>query len=39
VAAWPNKDGQGFSLQCDAIPLQGRLVLRVITERPETEAA
>ena len=38
-AAWPNKDGLGFSLQCDAVPLQGRLVLRAITERPEIEAA
>ena len=34
-AAWPNKDGLGFSLQCDAVPLQGRLVLRAITERTE----
>lgn len=33
-AAWPNKDGLGFSLTCDAVPLQGRLVLRAITERP-----
>lgn len=32
-AAWPNKDGMGFSLSCDAIPLKGRLVLRFITER------
>lgn len=38
-AAWPNKDGLGFSLQCDAIPLQGRLVLRAITEREEDQAA
>ena len=37
-AAWPNKDGLGFSLQCDAIPLQGRLVLRAITERSEAGA-
>jgi hypothetical protein len=36
-AAWPNKDGLGFSLQCDAVPLQGRLVLRVITERAELD--
>jgi len=34
-AAWPNKDGLGFNLSCDAIPLQGRLVLRRITERAE----
>ena len=38
-AAWPNKDGQGFSLQCDAIPLQGRLVLRLITEQAQDQAA
>ncbi len=37
-AAWPNKDGLGFSLQCDAIPLQGRLVLRTITDRSEVES-
>ncbi len=34
-AAWPNKDGMGFNLSCDAVPLGGRLVLRAITERPE----
>ena len=32
-AAWPNKDGQGFSLMCDAIPLHGRIVMRVVQER------
>ena len=32
-AAWPNKDGQGFSLICEAVPLHGRMVLRAITER------
>lgn len=37
-AAWPNKDGLGFNLQCDAVPLQGRLVLRAIAERPEAES-
>ena len=34
-AAWPNKDGMGFSLSCDAVPLQGRIMMRVITERSE----
>ena len=34
-AAWPNKDGLGFNLNCDAVPLQGRIVMRVITERDE----
>jgi hypothetical protein len=32
-AAWPNKDGLGFNIACDAVPLQGRIVLRAITER------
>jgi len=36
-AAWANKDGLGFSLSCDAVPLQGRLVLRAITERTSEE--
>ena len=27
-AAWPNKDGNGFSLSCTAIPLEGRIVMR-----------
>ena len=33
-AAWPNRDGAGFSLSCDAVPLQGRIVMRKITPRP-----
>ncbi len=32
-AAWPNKDGLGFSISCDAMPLSGRIVMRAITER------
>ncbi|MBS0473079.1 MAG: hypothetical protein JSR60_18560 [Proteobacteria bacterium] len=32
-AAWDHKDGHGFSLSCDAVPLQGRIVMRVVTER------
>lgn len=41
-AAWPNKDGLGFSLSYDVIPLGGRIVMREITERSaasEKEAA
>ena len=34
-AAWPNRDGQGFSITCDAVPLAGRIVMRAIAERPE----
>ena len=32
-AAWPNKDGLGFSITCAAMPLTGRIVMRAITER------
>jgi len=34
-AAWPNKDGQGFSINCEAMPLSGRIVMRAITQRSE----
>jgi hypothetical protein len=34
-AAWPNRDGNGFSIACDAVPLTGRIVMRRITERPQ----
>lgn len=33
AAAWPHRDSKGFSITCDAIPLQGHLVMREITER------
>ena len=36
-AAWPNKDAQGFNISCEAGPMQGRLVLRLITARDEAE--
>ena len=32
-AAWPNRDGNGFTLTFDAIPLSGRVVIRTITEK------
>lgn len=34
-ATWPNKDGMGFSLTCDAVPPQGRIPMRA---RPKTQA-
>lgn len=37
-AAWPNKDGRGFSIAYNAIPLSGRVVMREITERPQAAA-
>jgi hypothetical protein len=36
-AAWPNRDGKGFSLNCEAMPLQGRIVMRVAIERKPTD--
>lgn len=32
-AAWLHRDGNGFNITCDAVPLQGRIVLRLISER------
>ncbi|MCR2832411.1 hypothetical protein [Parerythrobacter lacustris] len=37
-AAWPNRDGKGFSILCDAVPLQGRIVMRAYTPKPKTDA-
>jgi hypothetical protein len=36
-AAWPNKDGQGFSISCTVVPLGGRIIMRAITERPASK--
>jgi hypothetical protein len=35
-AAWPNKDGKGFSLKCEAVPLHGRIVMRAY--QPKAQA-
>jgi hypothetical protein len=32
-AAWQNADGQGFNIQLEAVPLDGRVTLRVATEK------
>lgn len=37
-AAWPNKDGKGFNLSIEAMPISGRVVLRIISPRDEPEA-
>ena len=34
-AAWQHKDGQGFNVQLDCVPLDGRIVLRVASEKKE----
>jgi hypothetical protein len=36
-SAWPNRDGEGFSIDCSAMPINGRLVMRRITERPANQ--
>ncbi len=36
-AAWMHEDGNGFSISCDAVPLQGRIVMRLITERASVD--
>jgi hypothetical protein len=34
-AAWPNKDGHGFNISYNVIPLHGRVVMRRIRERAD----
>jgi hypothetical protein len=34
-AAWPHKDGKGFTVQLDAVPLDGRVSLRVIEDKKD----
>jgi hypothetical protein len=34
-AAFPHKDGKGFNLLVDVFPLDGRITLRVPTEKSE----
>ena len=36
-AMWTHKDGKGFNILCDAVPLQGRIVMRAYTPKPKTE--
>lgn len=35
-ASWAHKDGKGFSINCGAIPLKGRIVMREAKE-PKAE--
>jgi hypothetical protein len=34
-AAWPHRDGRGFNLQLDAVPLDGKIVLFVASEKKD----
>ena len=39
AAAWAHKDGEGYDIQFDALPVDGRLVLRTVKEdqQPDNE--
>ena len=34
-AAWPHSDGKGFNIQLDSIPLDGKITLRLPSEKEE----
>ncbi len=34
-AAWPHKDGNGFNLQLDIMPLDGKITLRTASEKKD----
>jgi hypothetical protein len=34
-AAWAHADGQGFNIQLDTVPLDGRITLRVATDKKD----
>ena len=34
-SAWPHADGSGFNIQLDAVPVDGKITLRIPTEKPE----
>lgn len=34
-AAWAHGDGKGFNIQIEAVPLDGRITLRVVSEPKE----
>lgn len=34
-SAWPHTDGQGFNIQIEVVPLDGRISLRTASDRKE----
>lgn len=32
-SVWPHKDGQGFNVQLDSVPVDGRITIRTVQER------
>ena len=37
-SAWPHKNGTGFTIRLDALPLNGELVMIDVSEEPEDTA-
>jgi len=37
-AAWRHKDGKGYTLQLEVVPINGRIVLRQPLEEPEGQS-
>ena len=33
--AWPHSDGAGFNIQLDAVPIDGKITLRIPAEKDE----
>lgn len=36
-AAWRHRDGKGYTLQLEVVPINGRIVLRQPLEEPESQ--
>lgn len=34
-SAWAHADGQGFNIQLEAVPLDGRITLRIATDKQD----
>ena len=34
-SVWPHADGKGFSVQLEALPIDGRIAIRVATEKKD----
>ncbi|MBX9581871.1 MAG: hypothetical protein K2X87_16325 [Gemmataceae bacterium] len=34
-SVWPHADGKGFNVQLDAVPLDGRISLRVVADKKD----
>ena len=32
-SVWPHKDGQGYNIQLDSVPVDGRITIRTVQER------